>query len=568
MPNLTWKSRIAKKKAVQTELDCRRNRRVALAAGALVALATAACYLNSFNGPFVFDDVESIVHNPTIHDIGSAVFPPAAGGATIVGRPILNLSLAVNYVCGGMDVWGYHVFNLAVHVLAVLTLFGIVRRTLMLPSVGERLALAAPYLAAAVALLWAVHPLQTELVTYVVQRAESLMGLFYFLTLYCVIRSSASGAARWSLAAVLSCAMGMATKEVMVTVPLIALLYDRTFLAGSFARALQKRWGLYAGMAACWGVLVALMLAAGNRGETAGFCAKAAADWWSYTQAECCAILTYLRLALWPDALCLDYGTSVSRSLWQIVPGALIAGSIALLSVWGLRRGRTWGFLGAFFLVILAPTSSIVPLRDPVFEHRMYLPLAAVAAAGVLGAFGLWNALAQRWKFADLPPLRRWALPAIVLVAAVAALGIRTILRNCDYSSTVAIWQDTVAKAPANPRAHYTFGTILMTDANDVPRAMEQFCDAIGLAPDYADAHANLGVALFGQGNTDQAVPELREAIRLNPNLADAHNDLGLVLAREKKPDQAAEEFRETLRPEPQPCRYAYQSGRCAGHSG
>ena len=230
---------------------------MALAAGALVALATAACYLNSFNGPFVFDDVESIVHNPTIHDIGSAVFPPAAGGATIVGRPILNLSLAVNYVCGGMDVWGYHVFNLAVHVLAVLTLFGIVRRTLMLPSVGERLALAAPYLAAAVALLWAVHPLQTELVTYVVQRAESLMGLFYFLTLYCVIRSSASGAARWSLAAVLSCAMGMATKEVMVTVPLIALLYDRTFLAGSFARALQKRWGLYAGMAACWGVLAA-----------------------------------------------------------------------------------------------------------------------------------------------------------------------------------------------------------------------------------------------------------------------------------------------------------------------
>ena len=230
---------------------------------------------------------------------------------------------------------------------------------------------------------------------------------------------------------------------------------------------------------------------------------------------------------------------------------ALIAGSIALLSVWGLRRGRTWGFLGAFFLVILAPTSSIVPLRDPVFEHRMYLPLAAVAAAGVLGAFGLWNALAQRWKFADLPPLRRWALPAIVLVAAVAALGIRTILRNCDYSSTVAIWQDTVAKAPANPRAHYTFGTILMTDANDVPRAMEQFCDAIGLAPDYADAHANLGVALFGQGNTDQAVPELREAIRLNPNLAHAHNDLGLVLAREKKPDQAAEEFRETLRLSP-----------------
>jgi hypothetical protein len=260
-----------------------------------------------------------------------------------MGRPILNLSLALNYALGGANVRGYHVFNLAIHVLAALTLMGIVRRTLLLPSMrGAMLPSSeawlgpsmvarhasengsmAPYLAGAVAMLWALHPLQTESVTYVIQRAESLMGLFYLLTLYCVIRSSSSGSALWPLAAVLSCAMGMATKEVMVTVPVIVLLYDRTFLAGSFAGALRKRWGLYAALAACWAVLFCLMVHAGSRGESAGFGARDVPGWWPYAQTQCWAILKYLLLTLWPAGLCLDYGTSTRLPLWQIVSGAL-----------------------------------------------------------------------------------------------------------------------------------------------------------------------------------------------------------------------------------------------------
>ncbi len=157
----------------------------------LVAVAGLLAYHNSFTNPFVFDDEPSIQENPTIHHlwpIWPALSPPHSGGATVEGRPVINLSVAINYALGGLDVRGYHVLNLTIHILAGLTLLGIVRRTLLKRRLRERFGAVANELALATALLWTVHPLQTESVTYVIQRAESIMGLFYLLTLYCFIR--------------------------------------------------------------------------------------------------------------------------------------------------------------------------------------------------------------------------------------------------------------------------------------------------------------------------------------------------------------------------------------------
>ncbi len=166
---------------------------VFLAAG-LVVLAAVAAFSNSFTGPFVFDDLEAITDNPTIRQLWPIWKPlcPPSGGETVSDRPVLNLSLAINYAVSGCDVRGYHVTNLAIHLLAALLLFGVLRRTLLLPLLADRWAPAATPLALAIALLWAVHPLQTESVTYIVQRAESLMGLFYLLTLYCSLRGAGS----------------------------------------------------------------------------------------------------------------------------------------------------------------------------------------------------------------------------------------------------------------------------------------------------------------------------------------------------------------------------------------
>ena len=176
--------------------------RAVFGAALVIAVAALAAYANSLSGPFIFDDPSSIVSNPTIRSLWppwDALAAPRVG-VTVGGRPVLNLSLAVNYALGGTNVVGYHVGNLAIHLAAALALFGLVRRTL-LGAAGGRFAPDATFLAAAAAGLWVVHPLQTESVTYVIQRAESLMGMFYLLTLYCFARSVDSTVRVWWSAA-------------------------------------------------------------------------------------------------------------------------------------------------------------------------------------------------------------------------------------------------------------------------------------------------------------------------------------------------------------------------------
>jgi hypothetical protein len=238
-------------------------------------------YFNSFEGTFLLDDKFRIVNNPQIRQL----WPPS-GGMVQSTRPILELTLALNYAIGGLNPWGYHAFNLAVHVLAGLLLFGIVRRMLESDNLRARYGAASRWLAVVVATIWLVHPLQTESVTYIIQRAESLMGLFFLLTLYCGIRACGSPRPlRWSIAAVIACALGMGSKEVMVSAPILMLLYDRTFIAKSFRDAWQERRGLYVGLAATWLVLVA-SLANGPADETQVYMV-AGINPWSYALTQC-----------------------------------------------------------------------------------------------------------------------------------------------------------------------------------------------------------------------------------------------------------------------------------------
>src|SRR5688572_8685339 len=163
------------------------NRRRSLPACALIAVAIAIAYANAHQGPFVLDDVAAIVENPTIRDFAQAYNPPSDRGLPVTGRPIVNLSLAINYRFGGLDPRGYHLVNVALHALAALTLFGLVRRTLEMQA-SQAVARRARLVALLAALTWSVHPLATAAVTYIVQRAEILASLFYLLTLYAFLR--------------------------------------------------------------------------------------------------------------------------------------------------------------------------------------------------------------------------------------------------------------------------------------------------------------------------------------------------------------------------------------------
>jgi tetratricopeptide (TPR) repeat protein len=516
-----------------------------LLAASLIAAAAVAAFSNSFGGPFVFDDVGAIAENPTIRylwPLWQALDPPSHG-EPVSGRPLLNLSLALNYAMSGSKVWGYHVTNLAIHILAALVLFGVLRRTFLLPALRNSWGGAATPLALTIAGLWAVHPLQTESVTYTVQRAESLVGLFYLLTLYGLIRgANSTRAGWWYCGAALACLLGMASKEVMVSAPLVALLYDRTFLAGSFRGAWRQRCRLYLALAGTWLVLGWLVISAADRGGSAGF--GLGVDWRAYLGTQFGAIVHYLRLCVWPSPLVLDYGAATAQSAAEIVPYAAVVGALGLATVAALWRWPKIGFLGACFFAILAPTSSVVPVvTQTVAEHRMYLPLAAVLTLALSGGYAARRELVRRgWLRRPLADL----VGGCTIAAAALTLGILTFQRNADYRDDLSIWLDTVGKAPCNPRAHYNLGKVLAARGR-LDEAVARYRKALEILPNLAEAHINLGIALAMRGRPHEAAAHFLRALEIRPDDAEAHYNLGLALASRGRPDEAIAHFRKAL---------------------
>jgi tetratricopeptide (TPR) repeat protein len=502
-----------------------------LLAGAALALGTLLLYGGTLRYPFILDDIPAIAGNPSVRGLWSALAPPQR--LPVSGRPLLNLSYALNYALGRYDVRGYHAFNIAVHALCALALFGIVRRTLAGPALGARHGLGATPVAFLAAALWAFHPLTTEAVTYVSERAESLMGLFYLSTLYLFVRARDSRApAPWLAASALSCLLGVLTKEVIATAPLVVLLYDRAFCSGSLAAALRARWRYYAGLAAALAPLALLLPGAGRRGV--GFGAGVGAL--EYARLSCRSVALYLRLSLWPHPLVFDYGPASALPAGGTACALLVAALVALAALALVRRPAT-GFVCAWFLAILAPTSSFIPLAyQPTAEHRAYLPLAAVACAAALCARRL---------------LGRWAAPA--LAAAAALLGILAHERNRDYRTELAIWGDTAAKAPGNPRAHCNLGVALAGIPGREPEAMAEYREALRLDPGYAEAHNDSGLLLArALGSYQDAAAEFGEAIRSRPDYVEAHDNLGMALAAlpGRLPD-AVREYGEAIRLDP-----------------
>jgi len=498
----------------------------------VIALAAGAAYHNSFSGVLLFDDRTAITENASIRQWwppGPAWSPPAESGTG--GRPFANFTFAVNYAVSGFGVWSYHALNLVLHALAAVTLFGVVRRTLLQPDLRSRFGTSAVPLALAVATLWCVHPLLTGTVNYLSQRTELLMALCYLVTLYCFIRSTEASQSIWRLLAVAACLLGLASKEVMVTAPVMVWLYDRTFVAGSFRAAWWQRPRFYAALGATWIVLGWLMTDIARRGV--GF--ESEVSWWVYALTECRAVVRYLQLALWPHPLVLDYGVEWVRHVSAALPYALVLAPLLAGTLLALWRRPVLGFAGGAFFLILAPTSSVVPIfQQPVAESRLYLPLAAVLTLLVLGSHAL---LGRR---------NRIVIPLLAIV-----LGVLTVQRNPLYSDEESIWRDTLARRPTNARALNNLASAVFK-AGRTAEAMTIWAQALRLRPDDADVHNNLGFALIQSERLAEALPHLEAAVRLEPAHAEAHHSLGLALARlGVRPAEAIRHYEESLRLKP-----------------
>ena len=495
------------------------SHRLALIAAGIIIIAALGAYHNSFSGPFVFDGKYSIVQNPHIRQLWPIwhVFR-AQPGATLAGRPIVSLSFALNYQISGLEVWSYHATNLAIHILAALTLFGIIRQTLFGEKLRTRFGQVSFPLALICALIWLLHPLQTGSVTYMVQRAESLMGLFYLLALYCAIRGfSADQSKGWYILAILACAFGMGAKEVMVTAPLMVLVYDRIFISRSFKEALNQRRGLYVGLAATWIICVGLAITA-PRGDSAGF-GMADVSWLEYALTQCLVIVSfYLKLVFWPYPLVFDYGLPIVKSINYVLPQASLLALLLIGTLLVLRLRPAWGFLGVWFFLILAPSSSILPvLTEVAAEHRMYLSLAAIVVLLVLGAYVLGTFLLARLAIPDKQRTKIGQVLGYILAGiVVVALGLLTFNRNNDYATDASIWQTAVNQRPNNFRARNNLGMALK-DEGKFDQALIHFTKTIELHPEYATAYNNRAKVYAAKRNHNQAIRDYTKAIELKP---------------------------------------------------
>jgi tetratricopeptide (TPR) repeat protein len=538
--------------------------------------AVLLAYANTGSSPFIFDDQGTVLDNPHVRrlwPLGTALGAPPE--SPTAGRPLAALTFALNYAAGGLDVRGYHAVNGLLHLAGVLLAFGILRRTLARHPWPGAAPARAPAMAAAIALLWGLHPLLTESVTYLSQRTELLMGTALLATLYAVIRAaSSSRPGRWHAAAVAACAAGMASKEVMAAAPLLVWLYDRTFLAGSARETWRRRGRLYAGLAATWGLL-ALLVAGDPRPQTATV-RDAVVTPAAYLLTQGGVILHYLRLVLWPHPLVLSYDWPVARGVWPALPAAAAVGALVVAAAVSLRRRPAAGFLGAWVFLLLAPTSSVLPIITEIAaERRMYLPSLAVVV-GVSAA--AWRALQ------GLAAAQRARAGAALAAALLVAFGTLTVRRNAQYASAVRIWADTAARRPANAKAREFLGLALLAEGR-LAEAEVQFAQDLALRPGHpaphhnlgrlrarqgrwaeaaaafraalqrdpahAKARHNLGVVLFEQGRVAEAAAEFRAAVTSDPGFVDAHHSLGLALARQGRADDAARAYGEALRLNP-----------------
>jgi tetratricopeptide (TPR) repeat protein len=504
----------------------------------VILAAGAAAFANALAADFVFDDVPRIVERDVELD------GPAVTLLRGERRPVVTATLALNHAVGGLEPRGYHAFNVVLHLAAALILFEVVR------GAGTRvIGAGATPVAFAAALLWVVHPLQTESVTYVIQRAEVLAALAALVVLFAVLRAADSERPlAWGAVAVIASIIGMGSKATMVMAPPLAFLFDGLLVAPSFREAWRRRWGLHVALAATWlvliptGVVTALLGQGTRAGAAVGF-GVASVTPLEYLATQPGVIVHYLRLAAWPDALCIDPGWPVARGLSAILAPALAVGAAATLVLVAAWRRHPLAFPGLVLLGWLLPTSSFVPIHDLAAEHRMYLPLAAPLVIAVATV---------RVGLRRLVPGAAAPLGVTLLVAATMALGTRTVVRNRNYASPLALWTATVEVAPHNRRARMNLG-VAMLEAGRPDEAASWLAEVVADEPRDALARLNYGRALVAAGRPDEGVAHLREAAGRLRQRPDAELSLAAALREAGRPDEAVTTYRRVLEAAPAP---------------
>lgn len=569
-----------------------------LAAFVTVAALGFIVYSNTFHSPFIFDDFVYVAGNPKLRSL-SSLWPPTES------RYIGFVSFALDYRIHGLEVFGYHIVNVLIHVVNAFLVFMILASTFKTPALSainikKETALAFAFLAS---VIFTVHPLQTQAVSYITQRFASLATLFYLASLFLYIRWRLSGKNVLSAVFILSIAfafMAQKTKEISFTLPAVIALYEFSFFKGR-PGLIKRILPLVPFMAALLIVPLSIF------GPDIGIVAKTPGvgenirelhvleiktlPWHIYLFTQFRVVVTYLRLLVLPVNQSLYHDYPLYQSFFD--PSVLISfvflAAIFIFACYLLARSRKSGspapLLASFgilwFFITLSVESSVIPIKDVIFEHRLYLPLF-----GALMVFA--SAVVHFGEYAVRKGYLKLSIPALLLiVAAVAAvpLSAAAYARNMAWKDELTIWKDVVAKNPfdefahtnlahsykkagmigqalshyekaveLNPRSdyvHYNLGLVYLENGR-VAEAIAEQKKALEIDPDSQKAHLSLGMAYLGNGLVDSAIEEYMTAVRLNPYDEKAHNNLGNAYLKKGMFQEAINELEAALKINPQ----------------
>jgi tetratricopeptide (TPR) repeat protein len=515
-------------------------------------LLAIAIYSNTFSVPFQFDDRSNIVDNPLIKHLHNLLNFTRS-------RSVGLLTFALNHHFGQLHVFGYHLVNLLIHLtngglvaLLVLLLCRATHRPPLAPDALHPTAAppaappSAPWIALTAAALFLVHPVQTQAVTYIVQRFASLAALFYLLTVICYLcgrLSAPTGLRRWGWygAAFITTVLAMKTKENTFTLPFMLLLVELVF----FGRPTRRGW---LGLLLVLLTLCMMPLAYPGLLKMGLPRATMEISRLDYLFTQFRVIVTYLRLLVLPIHQNLDYDYPIYHSLFQL---PVFLSFLALLGLGGgalwllLRRpgpsptGRLLAFGVLWFFLTLSIESSIIPIRDVIYEHRLYLPSVGLFLAAGAVLFGA--------------PARRRVGAAVAVGLIVLVLSAATYARNQVWQSELSLWQDVVQKSPRKARGHNNLGASF-ADLEQWKEALSNYQIALTLRPDqgtFIDIQTNMGNAYTSLGRLDAALQAYNTAIASEQAPASAHDGLGNVYRLQGRAEDAFNEFQKALRLNP-----------------
>ena len=500
-------------------------------------------YSNTFLCSFHLDDFASILNNFAIINIHHLhniwIFLPR--------RFVLYLSLALNYHFNGVHVMGYHLLNLAVHLLAGIFVWWLTLLTLSTPVMKEdKIVGRSNIIALFAALVFISHPLQTEAVTYIVQRAASMAALFYLASLCFYIKSrllqtDGSRGGSWQLYYIGSWMMAivaMFTKENAITLPLMILLYEVIFLSSN--RKLVVPWRYLAPFLLTLFIIPLTMLfTENNPGRLQCLRNEPGISPIHYLLTEFRVMVTYIRLSFIPLNQNLDYDYPIFKNFfeWPVLFSFIFLMTVLFWAKCYFCKYRLVSFSIFWFFLTLLPESSLLPIKDVIFEHRLYLPLVGFSLFLVSSLYYLWGKNSIK-------------LMVSILMVIIAFFSILTFQRNKVWKDEITLWDDAVQKSSHKARAYEGRGFAYWEQGN-LKQAKGNFDKAIELDPGLAEAYGNRGAVYLKEGNFKQAMVDLNKAIEIAPQLTEAYGNRGVIYDMQGKFTQALSDFNKAIALDP-----------------